>query len=151
MTTTTKKTRDRLQGKIATLLNERELVINIGKSDGVRTGMKFKILSESPVEIHDPETGELLGIVDREKVRVQAVDVKEKFSVCSTYRAYHTGGGPLYSISAYRLMSNVLTAPPRKVVETLKAENSEYLPPLSEEESYVKRGDRVIELFEGED
>jgi hypothetical protein len=35
----------------------------------------------------------------------------------------------------------------REIVETLKAEDSSLPPPLSEEESYVKKGDRVIQLL----
>jgi hypothetical protein len=147
MSSMTEKRRDRLQGKVAQLLNERELVINIGESDGVRAGMKFKILAESPVEIFDPETDELLGTVDREKVRVQAVEVQKEFSICSTYRTLYVGGGPFY----YGLPITDPTAPPQEVPETLKAEGSEYLPPLSERESYVKRGDRVIELTKEEE
>lgn len=142
MSSVGKKAHERLEGRVAQLLNERELVINIGESDGVRVGMKFKVLSKSPVEIHDPETNTLLGKIDREKVRVKAVDVKEKFSICSTYRTHDVGGGPLYGTDPD------LFAPPRTVRETLKAEGSEYLLPLPEKDSYVKRGDRVIELVD---
>jgi hypothetical protein len=132
-----------LQGKVAAVLNERELAINIGASHGVEPGMKFKVLAEQPAEIYDPETNELLGTIDREKVRVQVVEIQEKFSICRTYRIRRTSGGPLYGLAAF-----TLTAPPREIPETLKAEDSSLPPPLSEEESYVKIGDRVVQLIE---
>lgn len=130
-----------LVGRVAMVLNERELAINIGASDGVEVGMKFKVLADEPTEILDPETDELLGSIDREKVRVQAREVQERFSICRTYIIRRVGGGPFYGLSG-------LLAPPREIPETLKAEDSSLPPPLSEEESYVKKGDRVVPLIE---
>ncbi len=56
-----------LRGKIAQLLSDRELVINIGLKDGVSKGMRFAILAATPLEIRDPDTNELLESIDREK------------------------------------------------------------------------------------
>jgi hypothetical protein len=133
------KTEVSIQGKVAGILTERELVINIGASHGVREGMKFKILANQPYEVRDPETNEKLGVVDREKVRVIATQVLEKFSICKTYRKRLTPGIGFPNF-AYLLASS------REVDETLKVQDSSLPSPLSEEESYVKVGDRVIEL-----
>ncbi len=127
-----------LEGKVAAVLNERELAINIGSSHGVTVGMKFKVLAEKPIELQDPDSKEELGLLDREKVRVEAIDVKPKFSVCRTYRTRTVGG---INFSFIDIMSER-----REVPETLKAQDAAYPPPLSEEESYVKRGDRVVQL-----
>lgn len=35
-----------IKGHVAGVLNERELIINVGSDDGVTLGMKFKILSD---------------------------------------------------------------------------------------------------------
>lgn len=129
-----------VSGKVAGILNERELTINIGSKDGVIVGMKFKILAESPLEVRDPENDELLGVVDREKVRVKASEVYDRFSVCRTYVTHTTEG--FVPLNAARL----LLEPPRTVVETLKADDRSFPPPLPEEESYVKRGDRVVSI-----
>jgi hypothetical protein len=136
-----------IEGKVASVLNERELAINIGVEQGVKEGMKFKVLAEKPTEILDPETGEILGELDREKVRVRVLEVREKFSVCRTYKKRYASGGPFYNMFAV----GDLVAGPRVVVETLKAEDSSLPPPLSEEESYVKKGDRVIQLLKDDD
>jgi len=136
-----------IEGKVASVLNERELAINIGVEQGVKEGMKFKVLAEKPTEILDPETGEILGELDREKVRVRVLEVREKFSVCRTYKKRYFQGGPLYNMFG----AGALAAEPREVVETLKAEDSSLPPPLSEEESYVKKGDRAVQLFKDDD
>jgi hypothetical protein len=142
MTDVSVKQKGPIHGKVAGILNERELAINIGLNNNVQVGMKFAVMSSEETKVYDPETGDLLGLVDREKVRVQATEVKEKFSICKTYRTLTVGEGPLHEYA--RIAS--LFAPPRTVPETLKAGNSDYLPPLSEEESYVKIGDRVVQV-----
>lgn len=132
-----------LHGKVAAILNARELVINIGQEQGVTVGMKFKVLAETPFEVQDPDTGKTIGIVDREKVRVQTTDVQPNLAVCRTYKTRRTSG--LFFPSVQDLMPVS-----REEVETLKADSSSLPPPLKEEESYVKRGDRVVLLSAGE-
>ena len=130
-----------LQGKVAAVLNERELAINIGTSKGVQVGMRFRVLAENPSEVVDPETAEILGYVDREKVRVQVVEVHERYAICRTYKTRTVKGSALAD-----LFTTPAFTPSREVVETLKAADSAYLPPLPENESYVKKGDRVEQL-----
>lgn len=131
-----------IEGKVANLINIREIAINIGKNAGVQEGMKFKVLASKPITITDPETDEELGNIDREKVRVKATEVYDTFAICQTYRKKYIGNT---SASAIALME-ALTRPEIKT-ETLKAEDSEFPPSLSEEESYVKRGDRVVQVM----
>jgi hypothetical protein len=134
------KKADQLTAKVAAILTERELIINIGSKDGVKKGMKFKILSNEPFEVKDPTTGVNLGIVDREKVRVSVSEINEKFTICQTYRKlYYPGIG--FTIANF---ANYF--PSREVPETLKITDSSLPKPLSEEESYVKVGDRAIQL-----
>jgi len=133
-------TQKQLEGKVAGIINERELAINIGTVHGVKEGMMFKVLAEKPTEIYDPETQVLLGVIDREKVRVKVNEVHEKFSVCRTYQQTMIGN---INIASF-------LEPRRSVPETLRADKSAYIPALSEEESYVKKGDRVVEIIEEE-
>jgi hypothetical protein len=124
------------EGKVAKIISTRELGINLGFAKGVEEGMIFAVLAETPLRIVDPDSGDLLGEVDREKVRVKATEVFEKFSICRTFETYETSGLglALASIAATRR------------VRTLTIEDSELPPPLSEEESYVKVGDRVRQV-----
>ena len=147
MTNNIQKQSEPIKGKVSGVLNERELSINIGTKAGVRVGMKFRVLADKALEVHDPETDELLGTIDREKVQVQATEVFEKFSICKTFRKFNIGGAGMSSLS---YMSSLFT-PRREVYETLKAEDSTLPPPLSEKESYVKKGDRVMQAIEVEE
>lgn len=138
------KTSERIEGLVAGVLTARDLAINVGSDAGVREGMKFRVMSDAPIDIRDPETDEVLGTFPREKVRVRATEVNPRFSVCRTYRVFRTGGGMLGRLA-------FMKSPPRQYPETLKAEDSEYLPELPEEESFVKKGDRVFQIMEEED
>lgn len=134
-----------LQGKVAQILNERELVINIGEKSGVEEGMRFAVQAGSPVQIQDPESGELLGWLDREKVRIEAVRVMDRMSVCSTYETRLVGGSlGIWDVSE-------MFRPREHVPKTLRASRESYPPPLSSAESYVKIGDVVRELKELDD
>ena len=133
-----------LQGKVAKILTEREVVINIGSAQGVKKGMRFAILAPTPEEVLDPETSEVLDVVDRTKVLVQATEVREKITICSTYRTTMMSGGAFSA--AYSL--NRLFDPPREIPETLRIEDSSLPAPLAPEESYVKIGDRVKQVEE---
>lgn len=134
---TAKKT---LEGRVAQILNERELVINIGADKGVSLGMKFAVLVETPTEVRDPITSELLDVLDREKVRVEASEVRPRVTVCKTYKVLRTRGGPLYG------SFGSLYDAPREATETLRAKDSSLPRPLAPEESYVKINDRVIQI-----
>lgn len=131
-----------IKGKVAGILNARELVINIGKDHGVTTDMIFKILADTPLDVKDPDTGEHLGQIDREKVRVRVSEVQDKISVCITYRK--TGGSYVMRNLSSAFAAGLLDV---ERVETLKASDKSFPPPLSEDESYVKKGDRVVEVI----
>lgn len=140
-----------LEGRVAQILNARELIINIGAEQGVEEGMKFAVLSETPLEVRDPESGDVLDTLDREKVRVEAAEVRKKITICQTYRTKHVPGGSLHQSASIALLMGSAFAQPREVVETLKAEDSSLPPPLSPEESYVKINDRVIQVDDDEE
>jgi len=137
-----------LTGKVASILNERELTINIGAADGVAVGMKFKVLSGTPLEVRDPETNALLGKVDREKVRVKASEVYDKFSICKTFVVHTTSGA--FTPSFMDAINSSLLGQRREYIETLKADGHSLPPPLTEEESFVKKGDQVVATLEDE-
>ena len=131
---------------MAAILNSRELVINIGDQHGVRHGMKFAVLAESELEVRDPESGKLLDTIDREKVRVEASEVRKNVSICRTYRIKKIPAGPLAKGLLGISSLADLARPPSEIPETLSIHDSSVLPPLPEEESYVKSKDRVIQV-----
>ncbi|MFB9084498.1 hypothetical protein [Deinococcus wulumuqiensis] len=141
-------------GRVALLISTRELAINVGSSSGVKEGMVFAVLAEQPLDVIDPETGEKLDTIDREKVRVKVVEVREKMSVCATFKARHipgtkgmlgSNGQPSLGYIGVGGSEGLYGRPPQKIVETLRIEDSATLPPLAPEDSYVKVKDRVVE------
>ena len=130
-----------IRGKVASVINEREIAINVGSAHGVNVGMYFNVLDVQDEEIKDPDTGEPLGLVERPKVRVKVTHVQEKLSVASTYRTQKVNIGGNFGPFARELM------PPEWIekYETLRTKDKA-LSPLYEEESYVKVGDPVVQV-----
>ena len=128
------------EGKVAAILNERELVVNLGAEADVEEGMKFVVM-EPGQQIIDPDTQEILGAFSREKIRVEIFDVKPKYSVGRTYQTYivNVGGAPT-------TFSHLLGEPRREVtrVRTLRTDNTASLEPMDETKSFVKIGDPVV-------
>ncbi len=70
-----------VEGKVAKILGNNEVVINRGRGDGVRQGMLFEIFAPEGEEVWDPDTGETLGTVEDVKARAEVVEVKDRLSV----------------------------------------------------------------------
>ncbi len=137
---------DLIRGKVAKILNSREVAINIGSHHGVREGMLFDILDLSGKNIIDPDTEENLGSIERPKVRVQVKHIRDNFSIASTFKKNEIniggkGGG-------FALLSKAFL-PPKWVTkyETLKTADQTW-ESITEDQSYIKIGDPIIQVFE---
>ena len=76
---------DAIEGKVARILDDQTLVLNIGRAQGVEQGMVFCIYT--PVEdVTDPDTGESLGAWEAVKGYVQATHPQERLTVCRAYQ-----------------------------------------------------------------
>lgn len=123
-----------IRGKVAQIISERSLAINRGSQHGVTEGMEFVVLGPA-AEIIDPDTSEHLGGIERHKVKVRATTVAAKFSICSTFSPSNVG---------FLTAANVFSEP--KPAPTLKSKDSDYVAPLSPEESFVEVGDEVRQV-----
>jgi hypothetical protein len=139
---TTAKSATLVEGVVAAILNERELVLNKGYADGVERGMKFRVLA-APFEVIDPETDKSLGFIDRDKTRVEAINVQERMSVCRTYRSVGGLTNSWNDMLSAAMADQVAYAGKS---ETFKADESSHVQTLDEDESYVKIGDKVVQL-----
>lgn len=142
-----------IRGKVARILNSREVALNIGADAGVATGMYFDILDPKGEDIRDPDTDDVLGSVDRPKVRVQVVKVLGRLCVASTYKKKRVNVGGM-GFGAHDDFTRVL-APPKYVTlfETLRTTEKTW-EDLAPEQSYVKVGDPVVQVvspLEGKD
>ena len=132
-----------IRGKIAKILNSREVALNIGLEDGVAAGMVFEVLSSNSQTILDPDTGAVLGSFTSPKTRVKVNRVEDKFSVAGTYRSKRVdvGNPRLFSAPVWETR-----------YETLKAKGSfeTSYEDLQEQDSYVAVGDPVVQVIDGE-
>ncbi len=71
-----------IEGKVAKILDEYSIVINVGRNDGVTEGMVFVILTQSGNEIKDPDSGETLGTLENVKDYVSVAHIQDKFATC---------------------------------------------------------------------
>lgn len=141
---------EKIRGKVARVLNSREIVITAGANSGVVVGMYFDVMDQKGDDITDPDTGEVLGSVERPKVRVQATQVQDRISVASTFKRkkINVGGVGGSFLSEINAVSRALM-PPKYVTkyETLKTDEKTW-EDLNEEQSYVKTGDPVVQVIE---
>ena len=137
---------DLIHGKVARILNSREIAINVGRHDGVCRGMYFDVMDQNDEEIRDPDTQEVLGSIQRPKVRVKITMVQEKLSLASTYktRRINVGGSGI----EFEGLSRALM-PPKWVTEfeTLQTEEKTW----EDQKSFVKTGDPVVQVIETND
>src|SRR3712207_4499671 len=70
-----------VEGKVAKILGNNEIVINRGRREGVRQGMLFEVFAPEGEEVWDPDTGETLGTVEDVKARAEVTEVKERLTV----------------------------------------------------------------------
>lgn len=135
-----------IRGKVARVINTRELAINRGTAHGVTVGMYFNVIDVNGEDVTDPDTGEMLGSIEREKVSVEIVHAQEKFSLARTYRSKEVnvgGSGGLFDFGPYARS----LMPPKWITEyeTLQKADKN-LDPLDQEDSYINIGDPVIQV-----
>ncbi|WP_342538502.1 hypothetical protein MKY15_20885 [Sporosarcina sp. FSL K6-1540] len=70
--------------KIIKIIDEYTVIINAGFNQGIEVGDKFQILDKKGSEVKDPDTDEVLGYLDLIKDTVNASEVHEKMSFCTT-------------------------------------------------------------------
>ena len=141
-----------IRGKVARVLNKREIAINIGSNHGVTIGMYFDVMDVNETDIIDPDTNKVLGSIERPVVRVKVTHIQEKLSVASTYKSerVNVGGTAPRSTSildATLSLSGYLGPRWIKKYETLE-DTGETKTPLDEEKSKVKTGAPVVQVFD---
>ena len=141
-----------IRGKVARVLNKREIAINIGSNHGVTVGMYFDVMSAIETDIIDPDTGKVLGTIERPKIRLKITHTQEKLSVASTYksRLVNVGGTSARSSLILDAALNFGGSLPPKWVKKYETfeDTRETEAPLDEEDSKVKTGDLVVQVFD---
>lgn len=130
----------RVTGKVAAIVDERELVINRGEEHGVTVGMRFAVLAGQGTEVKDPDTGEALGSVPIEKATVKVVRVQPKLSVARTFRTVGGSPGLVPNVNIAAIISGTRPRP-----EELRYTETGLREALNEKDLLVMVGDEVIE------
>lgn len=82
-----------LKAKVARVLSDRSIAINVGEEAGVELG--DTVLVWRSVEVRDPDTNGILGTVRLENLRLEVSEVHEYFSLA---RVRAAGINPLQSM-----------------------------------------------------
>ena len=138
---------DLIRGKVARILNAREVAVNIGLEDGVTKGMYFDVMDTGCQDIMDPDTKEVLGSIERPKVRVQVIIVNPRISIVATYKTEKVNVGGTSSFSLAGLSSALMPPKWETRYETLR-KGQETWEDLDARDSYVKVGDPVVQVVE---
>ena len=136
-----------IRGKVASLLNSREIAINIGYANGVTVGMYFDVMSLDSGEIKDPETKEVLGSIVRTKVRVRVTEVQEKLAVANFASTYERATVDS-SFGPYARSLMPASWINKYEIETLKKSDLFSPVDIDGDDSDVKVGDTVVQVIE---
>ena len=126
-----------IEGKVASILNSHQLIINVGKSNGVSGGMCFAVLEGKAQMVMDPDSHEILGSFFVPKTVVQVQQVQERMSIASVYSSPNL---PLTGSDIFRALSSTPNFGSLKKSEGGKYEE------LTEDNSIVKIGDMVVQV-----
>ena len=72
---------ERIEGKVAQLVTDDELIINVGALDGVEVGDIFNVLDPSTLNVREPGTNRPLGSIERVKAKVIVTSVNDLMSL----------------------------------------------------------------------
>lgn len=140
-----------IRGKIARVINSRDVVLNIGEDKGVEVGMLFDILYPRGMNVADPDTGEELGSVHASKTRVRVVSVYDRLALASTYRTrpVNVRVADASNLSGSAAIAAAFSPPKWETrYETLRSGGAfeRDTADMSEDESFVKTGDPVVQV-----
>lgn len=138
-----------VQGKVAMILNDREVVINRGKNHGVKMCAKFKVVET--VEVKDPDTEKTIGTIEREKIRFEVAHLEPAMSIARTYETYTYGGHPAFrdNDSLRRHLNPLANIMPRTDVKRIRPSSQKSTGDNTGPDTVpIKIGDVVVEVPE---
>ncbi len=134
-----------IKGRIAQILSDTEVILNIGSLDGVKPNMEFVIYSEGE-RVFDPQSGTDLGVIENVKGRVISTNVQEKITRAVTQSYSVTVPSLVESLSAASSMSASFMGRHTETRQVKLKVRQEQLKPLRDFDSTVAVGDFVREV-----
>lgn len=77
-----------LRGSVACVEDQYTVIINRGSAHGAKPDMVFAVLADVGEPLRDPETGEVIGELPTEKLRVKVTEVQPKYARAVTFRTF---------------------------------------------------------------
>lgn len=126
-----------ITGKVAKVLNDREIVLNKGRRNGIEEGVYVGIVDSREYGIKDPDSNDNLGDLVRFKVSLRVTQVSETLSIASTYKVSKVNVGGHFNFGSMKAFQ-----PPEWVerVERISYEEDSALP-IDPQESRIQVSD----------
>jgi len=140
-----------IRGKVARVLNRYEIAITVGTVDGVNVGMYFDVMDAYEQDIEDPDTGEVLGSIERSKIRVKVIYTQEKLSVAAAspyLSAREMSSGKIWSSGTLGPFARSLMPPAWVTKYDTGEQKGKTKDSFKEEYSYANIGDLVVQVIE---
>ncbi len=140
-----------IRGKVARVLNRYEIAITVGTVDGVNVGMYFDVMDAYEQNIEDPDTGEVLGSIERSKITVKVIHTQEKLSIAAAYpylSAREMSSGKIGSSGTLGPFARSLMPLAWVTKYDTEEKKGKTKDSLKEEYSYANIGDPVVQVIE---
>lgn len=141
-----------IRGKVARVLNGQEIVINAGIVDGVTVGMDFNVMDTNGEDIRDPDTNEVLGSIERPKVKVRVIHTQEKLAVATPPPSKGRDTDILADLTKSAIPTlgpiarSIIVTPRKPYASSQKATETAHAP--DNKDTGVKIGDPVVQIIE---
>lgn len=143
-----------IRGKVARVLNKYEIAMTVGTADGVTVGMCFDVMDAYEQDIEDPDTGEVLGSIERSKIRVKVIHAQQKLSVAAAspyLSARQMSSSEIRSSGTLGPFARSLMPPAWVTKYDTEEQKRKTKDSLKEEYSYASIGDPVVQVIEGDE
>ena len=141
-----------IRGKVARVLNGQEIVINAGIVDGVTVGMDFNVMDPNGENIKDPDTNEVLGSIERPKVKVRVIHAQEKLAVATPPPSKEKDTDILTDLTKSAIPTlgpiarSIIVTPRKPYASSQKTTETANAP--DNKDTGVKIGDPVVQIIE---
>ena len=141
-----------IRGKVARILNGQEIVINAGIVDGVTVGMDFNVMDPNGENIKDPDTNEVLGSIERPKVKVRVIHAQEKLAVATPPPSKEKDTDILTDLTKSAIPTlgpiarSIIVTPRKPYASSQKTTETANVP--DNKDTGVKIGDPVVQIIE---
>ena len=140
---------EKLSGAVIRILNDREVVLNRGRVDGLSDEVYIGVIDPETEDLVDPETGDNLGSIRRYKVALRVTQLSERLAIAATYKTKQVNVGGFADPNGGLIAITQALSPKKLVTQVEKLRlDDRAARPLGPSESRVQEGDRFEVITE---